>query len=237
MNKCFEIDKDGNVHQGIRVDVFNALSDDIMRPSIVVGGKGIGNSFGVIPIYKPKDTKEIVQYTDSRNRVYGLWLDYDNDKPYAEFNKAPTSPYGFGSSNAIVAFRTHNRCIGIESYTARNEIITCLDEMCRLQYVGKARSMPRQCRECGGKVKSTFRPFPGIILTDGKACDDGDAQTGTEIVAQIPMGYAFRVAITIGEDKKPIECYYQFNGGDIESLGMFQEDKHGNIRKVKPKGD
>ena len=116
MNKCFEIDKDGNVHQGIRVDVFNTLGDGVLLPSIVVGGKGIGSQFGVIPIYRPKE-ESFIQHTDIRNRVYGLWLDYDNDKPYAEFNKVHTSSEGFGSSKSIVAFRTHNRCIGVEAYT------------------------------------------------------------------------------------------------------------------------
>ena len=248
MNKCFEINKDGGVHQGVFVGSFTKLIEGITRPSIVVGGKGLGSQYGILPIYvydnhyyKTNDEK-VIRYTDKDSRVYGLWMEFANDKPHPQFDPKLTfdnvhnSPDGFGSSNAIVAFRTHNRCIGIEAYTSENETITCIDEMCRLQYIGKPRSMPRRCRECDGKVKSTFRPFPGIILTDGNAYDDGDAQIGTEIVAQIPNGHAFRVMFTIDEDKRPIERYYQFNGDDIESLGQFKEDRHGYIRKVKPKG-
>ena len=220
MKKCFEIDQDGNVHQGIRVS-----------PHIVVGGKGIGNAIGIFPIYKPNDDEKNIQYFDSNNRVYGLWINHDNDEPYAEFNKIHTSPDGFGTARAIVAFRTHNRCIEIDAYTGETETITCRD--CRWRYVGKPREMPRLCHRCDGKVKSTFKPFPGNVLAQGDASDDGDAQVGKEIVATLPIGYVFRIALTKDEGKNPIECYYQFNGGDIDSLGMFQEDKHGYIKESK----
>ena len=245
MKKCFEIDQDGNVHQGIRIDVFNTLSDGTTKPSIVVGGKGISSHYGVMPIYRynardDDSPKEVIwkddrpiRYTDKDNRVYGLWIEHKDHNPILTFDNTVAKPDQFGSSRALIAFRTNNRCIGIDAYTCEIETITCLDKMCRLQYVGNPRSMARRCHKCGAKVKSTFKPFPGNILAQGDAFDDGDAQVGKEIVATLPMGYVFRVALTKDEDKNPIERYYQFNGGDIDSLGMFQEDKHGYIKESK----
>lgn len=237
MNKCFEIDQNGEVSHGIKVDLFVKASEGITRPSIVMGGKGVGSRYGIIPIYNPDRSKatsenQIIRYIDKNNRVYGLWLDIEPEPKltFSDVNHQP--PDKFGSSSALIAFRTHNRCRDIRAYTGDTETITCLDETCRAQLIGVSKTSQRRCRVCEGKVKSTFRPFPSIVLTDGDACDDGDMYTGLEILAEVRMGYAFRVVFTVEKGKNPYEVYYQYNGTTIQVLYKLREDKHGYKEQI-----
>ena len=236
MEKCFEIDDGGEVYNGIRVDMFTDR-DGITRPSIVVGGKGMGSLYGVIPIFTDKNDP-LVRFTDNSNRVYGLWLDKNNERNHISFDYTTTfstvakDPERFGSSSALIAFRTENRCSSIASYTSNLETITCMDGMCRWQYVGRPKSMTRRCQECESYVKSQFKPFPGSILVDGEARDDHNRDiVGIEVVARIRMGNAFRIATRVDEGN-PIEHFFQFNGSKVESLGSYQEDRHGYQIKI-----
>ena len=231
MEKCFEIDDGGEIYNGIRVDMFTDRNG-ITRPSIVVGGKGMGSRYGVIPIFTDKNDP-LVRYTDNDNRVYGLWLDENDDKGQVSFDYTTTfstaakDPEMFGSRNAMIAFRTKNRCSSIASYSGDTETITCMDGMCRWQYIGKPKSMSRRCQECGAQVNCQFKPFPGLILTDGESREDNHRDiVGIEIVVKVRMGHAFRIATGVKEGN-PIEHYFQFDGSKVESLGSYQEDKHG----------
>ena len=231
MEKCFEIDEGGGIYNGIRVDMFTDKKG-LTRPAIVVGGKGMGCRYGVIPIFMDNGNP-LVRYTDDNNRVYGLWLEENNDKSHVSFDYTTTfstvakDPERFGSRNAMIAFRTKDRCSSIASYTGNHETITCMDGMCRWTYVGKPKSMSRRCQECDSQVNSQFKPFPGLILTDGESREGHHRDiVGIEMVAKVRMGHAFRIA-TRANNGSPIEHYFQFDGSKVESLGSYQEDRYG----------
>jgi len=181
----------GKFHEGASVDRLPLKGAGIEIPSLIVGEKGRGRHWGVLPVQLSKENQakwDAKEFLDIRSAALGTTragklkiLDRSGDIDEDHLLAVLRTPIGYRGSNNHTGDRTGE---SEEDY--------------------------------GGKIYK-FKPFPGIVLEKGVIAqgDAGRMGSGDQLIALIPKNEVFRTGYGGRLYGSPSAHYYQYDGQNL----------------------
>ena len=123
----------------------------------------------------------------------------------------------------LIVFRTSVQRGGGNAHTGDKNGWMCSLPICHAS--SDSSILPQECPNCGTKTGSpeggpvtSFSPFPGRILAEGRVHDPWGGGSGSQIVAVLPKNAIFRIA-SFG-NAGTVSRFYLYNGVEIKETKL-----------------